>query len=367
MRFQKLNITGLSFKKKPSENESPEHYIPSTYKNEGFFSWPVILSYKGTVIPKIMLPVLIMTAFSSLITVLYKEFGYGLDISSSVLPSISVVVGLMLVFRTNTSYDRYYEGRRLWSDLSSCIQNLSRGIWLSISVNNDLERLEKIQTIKYLIALTIAIKHHLREEYGRKWNDLDYLLPPDFLTATPSPALTPLTATPSPTLTLITPISINTALQLQEDYNYPLLLTHKIHSYLVKCRKTDKTDTVTHNNMISVISQIISILNSLERILHTPIPFAYYTHMKQVIYVYCLILPFTSIKLGYIQIPIVFVISFMLFGILEIGDEIENPFGYDYNDLPLDEICKKIRKDIELFTPNNESCFRLSSDSNTVA
>ena len=89
-------------------------------------------------------------------------------------------------------------------------------------------------------------------------------------------------------------------------------------------------------------------MGGCERILKTPMPLAYAIHLKQLLLIYCLLLPFQMVdKLGFWTGAIVALISFTLFGIEEIGLEIENPFGYDANDLPLDAICNTMKRNIE--------------------
>ncbi|NET15127.1 MAG: hypothetical protein F6K08_21000, partial [Okeania sp. SIO1H6] len=87
---------------------------------------------------------------------------------------------------------------------------------------------------------------------------------------------------------------------------------------------------------------------SCERIVNTPIPLAYAIHLKHLLFLYCFALPFQLVaELSWITIPATGVISFALLGIEAIGLEIENPFGYDPNDLPLDNMCNRLLWDIE--------------------
>lgn len=89
-------------------------------------------------------------------------------------------------------------------------------------------------------------------------------------------------------------------------------------------------------------------LGACERILKTPIPLAYTIHLKQLLLIYCFLLPFELVQsLGWWTGLITAVVSFTLFGIEAIGLEIENPFGYDPNDLQLDTICNTMKRNIE--------------------
>ena len=97
-------------------------------------------------------------------------------------------------------------------------------------------------------------------------------------------------------------------------------------------------------------------LGNCERILRAPLPLAYAIHLKQLVLINCLTLPFQLVKdAGFFTGAAVALISFTLFGIDEIGIEIENPFGYDANDLPLEDFCHEVKHNIEDFIVWNSS------------
>jgi len=105
--------------------------------------------------------------------------------------------------------------------------------------------------------------------------------------------------------------------------------------------------------MYAALNTMVDCLTQFERILRSPIPLAYSIHLKQTVWIYCLSLPFQLIKnLHYITIPVVFLASMILMGIELIGGEIENPFGYDENDLELDSFCFFIKRELDTITSN---------------
>jgi len=98
----------------------------------------------------------------------------------------------------------------------------------------------------------------------------------------------------------------------------------------------------------------VDVLCDFERILRTPIPLAYSVHLHHSIWIYILSIPYQIVgDLGWWTIPAVAIASFCLLGILAIGQEIENPFGYDPNDLPLDDFCDVMRREIEVIVGNH--------------
>lgn len=95
--------------------------------------------------------------------------------------------------------------------------------------------------------------------------------------------------------------------------------------------------------LLGSISSLSDSLTTLERILTTPIPFGYIVHLKLIIWGYLIFLPFQLIStFGYVTIPAVALIAIAFLGFLQIGEEIENPFGYDSNDLDMDHFCHNI-------------------------
>jgi putative membrane protein len=93
---------------------------------------------------------------------------------------------------------------------------------------------------------------------------------------------------------------------------------------------------------------MVDCLTNFERIRNSPVPIAYSIHLKQTLMVYLLTLPFQLLStMGWVTIAVVFVASFTLLGIEAIGTEIENPFGYDENDLRLEVFCADLKTELE--------------------
>ncbi|KAG6891041.1 hypothetical protein C0992_010703 [Termitomyces sp. T32_za158] len=148
------------------------------------------------IVGRIIGPVLTVTIFASVVAYA-KQKGYEMLQTNSIVPLLSVVVGLLLVFRT--SYDRYWEGRKSFATLTSNIRNLTRQIWVSVvlpptdvqpshikgktpstDVTTSQLRHGKIEAVKLGLSFAFAAKHYLREEDGIKYDDYDGVLPLSF-------------------------------------------------------------------------------------------------------------------------------------------------------------------------------------------
>lgn len=283
------------------------------WKKQHWFE--VALLWQMSVIPAILPRVLLCSAFGFFISILY-EFGISLSwpALSGVVPSI--VLGLLLVFRTNTAYERFWEGRKAWGTLVNTVRNLARQIWGAIAENKPEDRKAKIQTLRLLVAFAVSVKLHLRGESLN--SEIESLMSAERYKLLQTMNHPPLEIA----------FWISDYLQLQHERNY--LNTHQLSA------------------LLKLLDTMVDVLGSCERILKTPIPLAYSIHLKQLLLLYCLSLPFPMVNdLHWWTAFIVGLISFAVFGIEEIGIEIENPFGYDYNDLPLDTICNTMQRNIE--------------------
>jgi len=274
----------------------------------------VLLQLRGSVIPAILPRVMLCGVFSFFISVLYS-LGFKLDLAlDGIVPSI--VLGLLLVFRTNTAYDRFWEGRKAWGTLINTVRNLSRAIWVSIEEHQPGDRKEKIATLKLLVAFAIATKLYLRSQPVN--HELELFMPREWYK------------------------------KLKTMNNPPLEIAFWIGNYLQEQYKQGCLNPYQLTAMYKLLDTMVEVLGICERILKTPIPLAYSIHLKQLLLIYCLSLPFQLVaNFQWLTALIVALISFTVFGIEEIGIEIENPFGCDPNDLPLDRICQTMQINIE--------------------
>lgn len=286
----------------------------------------VAFQIKGSVLSAIFPRVIAFGLFGVFVSLLYH---FKLPVSQPIFESVipSIVLGLLLVFRTNTAYDRFWEGRKSWGSMVNDTRNLAREIWVSIEEINPEDKNKKIAMLYLLIAFSVATKLHLRGEPVN--SELDELM------------------------------GHSKYLKLTTMNNPPLEIAFWIGNYLQKQYNRKCVNTYQLIAMQELLNNLVDNLGACERILKTPIPLAYAIHLKQLLLIYCLLLPFQMVEsLGWYTGLIVALVSFTLFGIEAIGIEIENPFGYDENDLQLDGICQTMKRNIDdliTFTPDVRS------------
>jgi ion channel-forming bestrophin family protein len=219
---------------------------------------------------------------------------------------VAVALGLLIVFRNNCSYDRYWEGRKLWGSLVNASRNLLRGASAYVENNKELANM--------VSAYALALKQHLRN--NKDLSEIQSFLPPEMFQ------------------------------QVSSSANPPSMIAYHISRWIGSRVQEGKIDTITAQALEAHVRSFLDSQGGCERILRTPIPFAYAVHIKQLLFLYLVTLPFALVgELGWVAIPTVVVIAFGLLGIEEAGVEIEDPFGDDPNDLPIEAICATIGRD----------------------
>ncbi|MEW5856839.1 MAG: bestrophin family ion channel [Cyanobacteriota bacterium] len=294
-----------------------------TIEKKNWFA--MALRLQGSVVPTIFPRVLLCGGFGFLISILYY---FKLPISGNVLDNLvtnvvyNLVLGLLLVFRTNTAYERFWEGRKSWGILVVNVRNLARQIQVSVPELEPIDRENKASVMRLLGAFAIATKLQLRQEPLN--DELEMVTPSHFL-------------------------------QLKSVKNPPLKIALWIGDYLQQQHERNYLNNNQLAAMNGLLDQMVEALTSCERILETPIPLAYAIYLKRLLLIYGFALPFQIVdSSGWWTGLVVGIISFILFGIEEIGNEIENPFGRNPNDLPLDEICTTMIENLEDLTKVQE-------------
>jgi ion channel-forming bestrophin family protein len=232
----------------------------------------------------------------------------------------------LLVFRTNTANERFWEARKLWGNLVNVVRNLTRDISIVLQAKHLKNKQEKQEILLLVVAFAIAMKLHLRAE---KVND-----------------------------ELISLVSTNQFYQLKYNSDHPpLQIAFWIGDYL----QFECDQNCMHIYQLvalhSLVDNLVDILGGCERILKTPQPIIYTLVLRKLVVFYCLLLPFEVIFYfrGF-SIVIVTVVSIILFAIEQIGSQLEQPFGHHPHALPLDLICNTILQNVqELIKQTNYS------------
>ena len=274
-----------------------------------------LFDIEGSMVREIMGRVSLCVAWSAVVVGLYQ---YGPDafdslaIAESAHALIGTSLGLLLVFRTNSSYDRFWEGRKQWGGIVNETRNLARQAETWFASDRELAS----RFIHWTIAYAFATMHRLRNTYGI--GAASQGLPDDEVQA------------------------------VQLSGHVPLAVARKLTALMHDARQRGLIDSIQLQALDQNVQLLIDYCGACERIRSTPAPFAYVVHLRRALILYCFTLPLALVhRFGWETVPVTLIITYVMLGIEEIGVEIENPFNLTINDLPLESLCDTIDRDLK--------------------
>jgi putative membrane protein len=280
-------------------------------------SWLALISHSysryviRTLWPALIFMALYAAAICFLFLVVLKVSDEDFHSTTAMHSLLGIVLGLFLVFRTNTAYDRWWEGRKLWGALVNNTRHLALKLHAFLPTADLQQRRWFACMIPNLVA---SIRDHLRDT--KNLAELEV-------------------ADPSMLASLQT---------VQHLPNGVMALIYQRINELYKNQQLSGDQLLLADRELKEFSDVCG---ACERIKNTPIPYSYSMYIKKFIFIYLLTLPFGFVtEMHYWTIPIVFLISFVLLSVELIAEEIEEPFGEDGNDLPTDELTIKIRDNV---------------------
>lgn len=328
--------------------------------------WPLFLQMHGSILPKMVLPLIFIGMWSTAITCIHLIVKKSLAVDSVLLTVLGFVVGLGLSFRNSTAYERYAEGRKYWAMLVLSSQVLGRVFWIHGLDRNDVDPresvLKKLSSMNLLVAFAVSLKHSLRFEPYTAYPDLQNLVGHLNTFAKEATEMDARSVT-TPKKNFFKEVgeylgvsfaASNPRKTLKKASrplgNLPLEILNHIAvtiDFMVRNDqlKVPMQQTLAYNNL-SVLNDVMT---GCERVLNTPLPIAYTISISQITWVYVVLLPFQLVgKLEWITIPATITAAYIILGLLFIGREIENPFGQDVNDLPLDGYCDQVSAEMDI-------------------
>jgi len=284
------------------------------YNNKSWYS--IFIANKSDTIRRLFWLMILVTIYSLAIAYWEKEFLKLTDKSwvkniPTLHTLLSFAISILLVFRTNTAYDRWWEGRKLWGSLVNNSRNLA------IKLNVMLDGSEKESRSFFLKTIPLyaeTLKTHLRAESTRLALD-----------NREHPELNSIDA------------------QKHVPNQVAQLMMQRVNT-LYKAGKITGDQLIVLNGELSSFTDICG---ACERIKNTPIPFSYSAFIKKFIFIYIATLPFGYVfTLSYFVAPMVAFVFYVLASLELVAEEIEDPFGTDDNDLPMEKMASNIKKHV---------------------
>lgn len=282
-----------------------------SYNTKDWFTF-IFHIHKSDTVRKLFPVMIAIGIYSSIIG--YLEIAYFKVGKNDYIHNIPImhgmlgfVISLLLVFRTNTAYDRWWEGRKLWGGLVNNSRNLAIKLSAMLKDENDRKFFRK-----FIPTYAEILHKHLHDSETSKqlFDDVD--------------------------------------LEIDHHKHKPnqvkRMMFHKMND-LYDSKKITGDQLIILNQELQAFTDI---RGACERIKNTPIPYSYSAFIKKFIFIYTMTLPFGySISLGYFVAPVVVFIFYVLASLELIAEEIEDPFGDDENDLPTKKIAENIKKHVE--------------------
>ncbi len=263
--------------------------------------WTLIFQFHKSDTFRILIPSIFgIGLYSAVLAFLELEvFHFHYKATTIIHSLLGFVLSLLLVFRTNSAYDRWWEGRKLWGSLL----NNSRNLAMKLDALFPSEDVQARQEWKQLIySYAVVLREHLRNQKTSQFPEI--------------------------------PV----------DIHQPNFVAGSMYK---KAQAMFNAGTFSGEQLLFINAELqsfIDICGGCERIKRTPIPFAYGMFIKKFIFVYIITIPFSFIPdYRYAIIPIVMFVFYVLASLELIAEEIEDPFGKDANDLPIDSITESIR------------------------
>ena len=254
--------------------------------------WPLALRFiKGAIHSDIAVPVVLHAAFAALVCYLDQIRDDHLGLPSSTIPSLSIVVGLMLVFRNQTSYDRFWQGNQFLTTVVTCIRNLTRSFLTCSQAGKapptEAERGDTERTVRILLALIYAAKNHLRAEWG---STLPLLLPRTEVERVRRESH----SMSKPEYSELLPAG--TRGFEEQGLGLLLQLSVQIEAYIKRGHDRDWFHAPQASQLTVQLNTLVAAYGSMETIHLTPLPVALLIHMKQVLAIFCCVLPFALVE-----------------------------------------------------------------------
>lgn len=284
---------------------------PNQYEYTSFIKNAIAL--KGSVTPKVFKKVFFIFLYACLVSLIHA-FIQSFSIPIGPFEYAGLMLGLVLVFRINSGYDRWWEARKIWGNLVNNSRNLTIIIKNYFSPNAT-ERADRIAN--YVAAIPFLIKNRLRN------ND----------------SITDISG-------MIDAVAYE---RIFDNHNRPLMLSSMLAKELSLAKQANEIDSFAFLKAEEQRALIIDSLGACERILKTPIPFVMAVKVRRFILIFLLALPLALVDISAVISPLITsLVAYAIFSLDQIGYELQFPFSHtSLSHLPLDEICATIKSSVD--------------------
>lgn len=276
----------------------------------------LLFTWKGSVLQRIAGRLIAVFIFALLVEVADKTLPGGAYPSLTPLPFtlIGLALSIFLGFRNNTSYDRFWEGRKLWGRMVNANRTWARQVLSYVDGDTATVTARQRRMVLSMIAYVDSFRAWLRDHDAAQ--AAKARLPDSWHSA------------------------------VSASSNPPIRVLQHLGQEVASAARDGGLETYHVPTLEGTLTEITGIQGGCERIKNTPIPFAYTALMHRIVAAYCFALPFgIASSVGVMTPVVVLFVSYAFLGLDAIGEEIEEPFGVDPNDLPLSQLSRVMERD----------------------
>mmetsp|Transcript_5509 Transcript_5509/g.11595 ORF Transcript_5509/g.11595 Transcript_5509/m.11595 type:complete len:480 (+) Transcript_5509:93-1532(+) len=326
----------------------------------------------STILHEIRSPVGWITAWSTLVSLTYKmcqwngmqSLAQKMCLGPTPHSLIASSIGLLLVFRTNSAYQRFTEGRKTWEQILNTCRDITR--MTSVYEHNvGLKRKQRIQRL--LAAFPYVLQHHIQPRCLDHSQCKELECSPHVLVLNEPRSISishtkkrggsrecwvdkralPWCLLPDPVLS-----------KLGNSHNRPLWVTDRLSLEITEIKYNDNFTSRERLELLKHTNTLSKCIGHCERIHQTAVPLNYARHALRSLTMWSFTLPFGVVdKLGLLTGPVVGIVAWLMYGVYEIGHRIEDPFQ---GSLRLTDLCNAIYRDV-MFGDRNQAGMRRQS------
>jgi putative membrane protein len=308
-------------------------------------SWfRLLFQVRGSAFPRIRGRLFAVFAVACIVTYLSDHAQLHTDLTPLPFNLIGLALGVFLGFRNNAAYDRYWEGRRLWGRLVNDARSFARLaldlIDVRVTAHPKFTPEQVVAQRRELIYRVIAFTHALRMHLRGELEDLSALR------------------------SLLPDAELE---QLRGEHNVPLAIINRMGQLVTEARFAGVLHVHDVQLLENLLTDMMDVQGGCERIRATPIPWSYTLLIHSIVAAYCFTLPFGLVSTTKHLTPVVvLLIAYAFLGLDAVGDEIEDPFGKDDNDLPLVTLSRTIEVNLRQMLGERELPQLLSPDQDRI-
>jgi len=272
----------------------------------------ILFAWQGTVLPKVLPELIGLMLISTIIGFLaYYQIVHIPQVPAIGFTIFGIILSIFLGFRNNTCYARWWEGRKLWGSLIASSRHIDRD-------SKVLSHIRRERVLNHVMVFSSTLRDRLRHQTANLEQFIGTV-----------------------------ELDEQSVQHLNDQLNAPQYMLSLIQWELLQAYKEKEITDILYTQVNNHTIELGAVQAGCDRIASTPLPYAYSVLLNRAVYCFCFLLPFSlGSTLGLWTPFLVGLIAYMFLGLDKLSAELEEPFGTQNNDLPLDSIVRLIEREL---------------------